>query len=733
MCIYSGRRRHVLKEPLKNSKNPFRLAGRQILDAGMSYRFGPFRLDTAKKRLWRGDDVVSLTPKAFETLLVLVERAGQVVEKDEFLKAVWPETFVEEATLAQNISTLRKALGDTSDTPTFIATVPRRGYRFVELVTAEPTNRQAEAAAATESDHARERFWMAMSVVLGIGLIVLGVRALRPAPSPSPVTFAIMPPDGTRFSTSGGFMALSPDGHHVVFVATSGDGIDRLWIRSLDSLTDLALSGTDGASQPFWSPDSRHIAFFAQGKLKRIGVPAGTPQTVCALPTRAIPLAGSWNRRDDILFSWVSGEIMRVSAGGGLAVPVIPKDAVDDAVAWPQFLPDGRHFVYVRSSTQPARSGIYVGALDSTERTRIVSARSYAVYEPSGHLLFVVGNTLVAQRFDHLRRQLIGDPVPLVERVAVNASTGRGTFAVSGNGVLAYRTVVETQLNWFDRAGESLGPIGTVGGYLQFAVSPDATQVAASRLDPKAGASDIWIIDSGTGDERRVTFDGFWETSPVWSRDGATLAFTSNRTGRWEIYEKPSSGDGPERRIATFGHSVRLDDWSPDGRVLLQEAAGQTKSAFWLARRENETKPMRLPQLESYEESGRISPDGRWLAYVGFESGQAVYVRPLQSPETRWQVSGAGATHPRWRRDGRELVYLAADLSLMATDIEPGPSFRNGPSRRLFQTEAVAPSGLTGQAYDMTSDAQRFLLKMPASLSSITVIVNWTSLVATSR
>jgi DNA-binding winged helix-turn-helix (wHTH) protein/Tol biopolymer transport system component len=727
--------------------------------AGVDYQFGPFRLDTTKRRLWRGDELVPLTTKAFETLLVLVMRAGAVVEKDDILKAVWPNTFVEEATLAQNISTLRKALGDTSETPTFIATVPRRGYRFLEPVTkglersrtpssespfsitgpaligdrapADVNTATATQQISVTSGKTRERFWMALSMALTLVLLVtidFGTMR-RSSPPAEPVAFTISPPEGHRFSTSGSFLAVSPDGRSIVFVATSAEGLDRLWIRAMGSPVEHPLAETEGASQPFWSQDSRVVGFFAGGKLKKVDVALDAVQTVCSVPEGSQPLGGTWNTSDDILFSSIRYGILRVPASGGTPTPLISKTGEQDSVLWPQFLPDGRHFLYVVGrGTRSDQAGIYMGALDSSDRTRVVAARSYAMYSPSGFLLFIQDGSLVAQPFDAVNNRVTGDPMPIADQAAFNLGSGRGTFSLSRNGVLAYRTVGDTALFWFDRAGKSLGSVGSVGPYLQFSVSPDNMRVAAARLDPQTGRSDIWIIDGTTGAERRLTFDGSRATRPVWSRDGSSIAFASARRGRQETYKKALSGNGPEERLVSSDTSVVLDDWSRDGRVLFHQWNLKPKGNFSLLAGGDAT-PVRLPYLALDESSGRISPDGRWLAYVGWEIGRGVYVRPLQSADSRWQIASSSGleAEPRWRGDGRELFFLSSDLSLMAADIESVPAFRAGSARRLFRTQAVAPSGLTGQmAYDVTSDGQRFLVKVPASFSPITLVVNWT-------
>ena len=703
----------------------------------MTYCFGPFRLDAIRHRLWRGDVLIPLTPKAFDTLLTLVLRAGQVVEKEELLKAVWQNTFVEEATLAQNISTIRKALGDTSETPIFIATVPRRGYRFLEAVTEshdasapaiEPPLASRQPVLVTNKD--RERVWMVIAALaLVFSAIAIGVRRTLPQMSSvtPPVVFAMPAPSGTSFSTSGGFLSVSPDGRHIAFVATAGDGVENLWLRSLDSPTERLLTGTAGASQPFWSPDSRAVAFFADGKLRKIDIERGSLQTICSVMAGAQPLAGTWNADNDILFSSLREGILRVTATGGKATPIITAGVGDDHVTWPQFLPDGRHFMYVLSSSRGDRAGIYVSTLDAKERTRVSSEPSYAVYVPSGHLLFVQNGTLVAQRFDIAAHRLEGDPVPLAERVAFNSGTKRATFSTSRNGVLAYRSVADSQLEWFDRAGKSLGAVAPIGGYLQFAISPDGTQVAAARLDSRTGTSDIWILSATGRDARRLTFDEGWDAWPLWSRDGSRIVFGSNRRGRWEIYTKASSGEGREELLLSSDGSLFADDWDPAGQLLFHRREANESGTFALLGPGGQARPVPFDNPDIGESSGRISPDGRWLAYARYESGNSIYVRPLASAESRWQISPAGSVEARWRNDGRELFYLASDLSLVAMDVEAGSGFRVGSNRTLFHTKAATPSGLTGQAYDVTPDGQRFLVKVPASPSSITVIVNWTA------
>jgi eukaryotic-like serine/threonine-protein kinase len=434
--------------------------------------------------------------------------------------------------------------------------------------------------------------------------------------------------------------------------------------------------------------------------------------------------------RNDILFSSRRDGILHVDANGGVATVTIPNQSADEHLEWPQFLPDGRHFLYVVSSTRQDESGIHVGALNSNERLQVLTTHSYAVYAPSGHLVFIRGNMLVAQPFDAVNFRVTGDAVPLADQVAFNAGTARGSFSLSTDGVLAYRRAGDDQLTWFDRTGRALSSIGPAGVFRDFSISPDNARVAAARVDPEKGTSDIWIFDDAEAIGRRLTFEPSWERLPLWSPDGSHIAFSSDRQGFWEIDEKSASGEGLQRPIVISKTSTFSEHWSPDGRLLFREYRrnDRTEGDFWTIVPGANATAVRLPDSESDVQSGRISPDGRLLAYEAWEDGRwSVYVRSLQAIDTLWQVSPAGSIEPRWRADGRELFFLAPDLSLMAIDVQPGSPFRPAAAHRLFSTPAATPSGLSGQAYEVSSDGQRFLIKVPASSPQITVVVNWSS------
>jgi Tol biopolymer transport system component len=285
-------------------------------------------------------------------------------------------------------------------------------------------------------------------------------------------------------------------------------------------------------------------------------------------------------------------------------------------------------------------------------------------------------------------------------------------------------------MTWFDRNGQPLGSIGPIGQYLQFSLSPDDGRVAAVRVDPSSGRSDIWVIDGG-GDARQLTFEGARTMNPLWSRDGSDVVFASDRRGRWEIRRKSVDSGEPDEELLSSEYSVVPAHWSADDRLLFFQWHDPRKGNFWLLPMNPGSTPRRLPYLGRDENAGRISPDGRWLASSTWESGWSVHVRPLQSGDGRWQLSAPGQVEPqpRWRADGRELFYLADDMSLTAVAIESGSSFRAGSPHPLFRSLAMAPSGATGNVFDVASDGRRFLMKIPRGTSPITVVANWTALI----
>jgi DNA-binding winged helix-turn-helix (wHTH) protein len=404
-------------------------ADRPLNPSPVVHRFGPFRFNGTLRRLYKDDEPIALTPKAAETLLALLERADRVVEKDELLRVVWGDVFVGEDTLAQNISTLRRALGDDAGRPQFIATMPRRGYRFVAPVT---TLQKEADSSERETPAAPKRLTplvAAGAAAVAIALVLLGLSVPRMSRTEKvrgpEAEFSVSEPDGHRFSASGGMLTVSPDGEYLTFVATDASGSDSLWLRPLGSAVYRPLEGTEGAAQPFWSPDSRTIGFFANKRLKAVDVASGNVRVIAPL-TSARALGGTWSRHGEILFSIPGDGLFTVAASGGMPSRVIP--AVDDTCsgcsAWPFFLPDGRHFLYTLLPAKGVSPGIYVTELGGVDTHLLIDAVSSSAYLVSGFLLFARDGTVYVQPFDARRLQVGDAPRPIVHGVAFNREPG---------------------------------------------------------------------------------------------------------------------------------------------------------------------------------------------------------------------------------------------------------------------------------------------------------------------
>jgi eukaryotic-like serine/threonine-protein kinase len=575
--------------------------------------------------------------------------------------------------------------------------------------------------------------WIVAGVAILLAIITFAFGYFRRAPTTETqaTRFYVFPSEKTSFQGAGEF--ISPDGSRLVFSAVSAVGERRLWIRPLDSLTAQPLPGTEEALQPFWSADGRFVGFFAAGKLKKIEVSGGPAQTLAIIASNR---GGAWNREGVIVFAPnAGGELYRISAAGGPAAPITTLDATRNQTvhSWPHFLPDGRHFLYLARSTQRENSAIYVGSIDSNDSKFLVNADSSPAYAPPGYLLFLRERTLMAQSFDAGKLQLTGEPFPIAEQVGSNSANGRGFFAVSENGVLVYRSNVfaDTQLAWFDRTGKQIAQVGTAGQITGLALSPDDRRVVVSRLDNQ-GNSDLWVIEQAR--ETRFTFDPANDASPVWSPDGNRIAFNSSRSGSIDLYLKPASGAGNEELLFKSNNPKGPHDWSSDGRFILYgELDRKTNVDLWVLPLFGDHKSIPLLQTSFTETQGRFSPDGRWIAYVSNESGTfQVYVQSFPPSGGKWMISTNGGIQPRWRRDGKELFYLAADRKLMVVDVkEDANKFEAGSPQALFEMHVSVGLGPIGtSSYEVTRDGQRFLVNTPGEESSpspLTVVLNWTA------
>ena len=589
------------------------------------------------------------------------------------------------------------------------------------------------------------RAWAGAAVagVLAVLLAALAFVHFREEPPESRVvrTF-IPPPEKARFTitTTLGFSAapvLSPDGRRLVFGATSAEGKIQLWLRPVDSLTAQPLAGTERGSGPFWSPDSRYVAFFAGGKLKKIDTFGGPPVTLCDAPQGR---GGAWNQAGVIVFAPSNtGPLYQVSAEGGISTPVTKADT-GISHRFPWFLPDGRHFLYAAYGidVRLRMAAVRVSSIDSiAEGKVVVDTNSNAIYA-QGYLLFLREDTLMAQPFDVKRLVTTGEAIPVAESVQSVGNPGRsGVFSASGTGLLAYLTggsQTSSRLVWFDRGGKQIETLGDPGNLSSLHLSPDGRNAAVSIADVAARNQNIWLFDVGRRLRTRFTFDSVGEFEAVWSPDGSSIAFDSNEKGPSDLYRKASSGAGAEELLYADKLNKFPRSWSPDGKFLLYRAVGDPKTGddLWVLPLAGERKPFPFAQTTFAEVSGQFSPDGRWIAYQSDESQRAeIYVAPFNGPGSvpagKRQISTAGGIQPRWRRDGKEIFYISSDGRLTAADVSvKGTTFEVGAVRALFPLPIIG----VAHRYDVSPDGQRFLAIVPNEQPDnepVTLVQNWTA------
>jgi eukaryotic-like serine/threonine-protein kinase len=547
--------------------------------------------------------------------------------------------------------------------------------------------------------------------------------------------------------------AISPDGRNVAYGAFGADGIPRIWLRPLGALASRSLPGSEidrNSLALFWSPDSRFVAYWADRKLKRIDIAGGPAQEIADAAENVV--GGSWNR-DGIIVFGTRGGLMQVPAEGGTPTPLTAA-ADNESHILPQFLPDGRHLLYLRGGAVGNRS-VHIASLDvkpaDQDNTPLFRSDYAAAYAPgqdpdAGRILFVRDDTLLAQPFDARRRQLGGEPAAVAEQVGV-IGVGRGLFSASDTGALVYFTLSAPgiQLTWFTRDGQQAGTPGEPESYSTIKLSPDGTKVAAVRFDQKTNNQDIWQVDLASGTTTRFTFDPAADVQPVWSADGTRIAWISRRGGFTGFYSKRADGSGAEELLykSTDSAPPNLTDWTRDGRFLIYNQA----TDIWAlpvaeGTAENRT-PVPLVQGDGGQLGAYVSPDMRWLAYMSNEAGrQDIFVQPFtpganaagqRAPAIgKWMISNGTIGMARWRADSRELLFLGTDGGVMAVDVAPDQQvFKASPPKLLFQLprSMLTRTSTPGSVIDVTRDHQRFLLSMLSADegSGLKVVLNWQS------
>ena len=576
-----------------------------------------------------------------------------------------------------------------------------------------------------------------------------------PAPRAEAISFPLTMPEGVALvgggptGSSPAPLAVSPDGRHVAFLGSGPNNVRMIWIRSRSAVTPRMILGTEGAVSPFWSPDSRYVAFYVPGpagKLKKVDISGGLPVEVCDIRNM---LGGSWSPLGVIIMgvNAPGAGIQRVAATGGTPTAATTALQGEGAHSRPFFLPDGRHFVFrVLQPGNPVRGWLYLASLDKPDRTQLVETESSNTSYSAGHLLYLRGSSLMAHPFDAERLALAGDPYPLVQGVQTFGGVPAGVFSASENGVLAYQpgsSTSGTELRWFTRSGTRQDRVGDVGYNTDVRASRDGTLVAYSRRGEVAdGTSDIWIANTATGLSNRFTFDTSNELGAVFSPDGRQVGFNSNRKGRLDLYQRATDGTSPEVELLVDESDKSPADWSHDGRYLLYvrvpQGAGRAPAApdalgprqqLWVLPLQGDRKPFPLIPDVGLQTPGAFSPDGRFVVYASNDgTGNQVFVTPFPATGTKWQISSDGGSLPRWSRDGREIFFFrtGGGTVLKAARVDAtGPSLKLLEVKTLFQVTIAA----VRSAYAPAPDGQRFLINTPAgdqpAAAQPIVVIDW--------
>jgi Tol biopolymer transport system component/predicted Ser/Thr protein kinase len=578
------------------------------------------------------------------------------------------------------------------------------------------------------------------ALLLGAAVSGLAIWNLRPAPTPQPVSrLMVTLPPGQQLAglDSGPAVALSPDGTRLAYVARQGS-TQQLYLRAMDNLEAKPMPDTEGAINPFFSPDGQWLGFFAGGKLKKVSVSGGAALT---LGDAAQPRGASWGSQGIIAFTPQNvSALQQVQDAGGAPQPLTRLEKGEVSHRWPEFLAGGKAVLFASSSTNAnwINSQVAVQSVGTGERRNLIQGATQPRYAPSGHLVYAQGGNLMAVPFDPQRLTATGTAVPMVEGVLKSPISGAAQYSFSATGSLVYVSggvqSAQSRLVWVNRNGAEQPVAAPARAYLNPRLSPDGRRVAVGITEEE---SQVWLYDLARETLTRFTFEGNVNGYPAWTADGKRIAFQSNKEGLFTIFWQLADGSGGLERLTTSDYNQTPNSWSPGGQLLaFHEVNLTTQRDIWVlgmgdpspgSGQVRKAQPfLRTPFNES---ASRFSPDGRWLAYTSDESSRfEIYVQPYPGPGGKWQISTEGGTEPAWNRNGRELFYRSGD-KMMAVDIATQPTFTVGKPRMLFERQYV-PTPATLPNYDVSPDGQRFLMLKPAEQAQaaptqINVVLNW--------
>ena len=730
--------------------------------------FGPIEVDVRAAELRNHGLKTRIHNQSFQILLMLLERPGDVVLREEIQKKLWPnDTIVEfDHSINAAVQKLREALGEAADKPRYVETVARRGYRFIGTIDAalddpsrKPETREdpsnIESCVLETSDPTRPRAFVGrpersawglkFAAIVAAALVTAAVVAvvyLRKTPQARPlVRYSVPLPPNTRFFDYQhpvvGYPVVSPNGERIAIpLAPLIGDLTQIWIYQMSTGQFRSMAGTDGAFELAWSPDSGSVVFWADRKYNRLDLSSGAINSVVEEPRYGRPTVAP---NGSMLISTQSGlELVAANGRRRLVSSRMPNDPYD---YFPALLRDSNRFLFLRQIFLPAE--IWKGNLDGSAPVHLFSADSQVEYADSGHLLFMQGGTLFAQPFDAKNAVAAGQARPLVKGVARLVSSSLAGFSVS-TGVLAFRpgaATTTTRLTWLDRDGRELGTLGEAADYSSPAFSPDDKHMAVAMRDLHTGKRDIWVFDLVRGANSRLTFDSTDHTNPTWSPDGARIAFTSDRKGIRDLYITSASGGSQDEVLFESKAHKSVSDWSADGQFVLfnqlenevvvnpqPSAANENQDDIYVLPLSGaDRRPIAFLATPFREDRARMSPDGRWIAYGSNESGRIdVYVQPFPANGKKYKISTSGGEEPQWRGDGKELFYVAGSAVMAAEVHTKGADLVFGIPKKLFDVPLTNLRSRSRLA--ITKDGQKFLALEPVGedpRAPFTVILNW--------